>query len=132
MGKVDIIEEELTYKIRGILYEVHNELGPYLNERQYGDAITLKFTKQNIRYSREAVLPTSFDGEKTGRNRIDFIVENRLIVEIKTVPFFTRKDYAQCLRYLVSSKISLALLVNFSSKYCTIKRVLSPNLLSNP
>lgn len=72
-----LIYPELSYKINGILFSVHNELGRYSNEKQYGDAIEDKFEKLNVNYGREIVIPESFSGEYKGRNKIDFIVEDK-------------------------------------------------------
>lgn len=129
VGRVKLIEKELSYIVRGILFEVHNELGRYRNEKQYCDAIAFKFQNRSIKFEREKVLDPSFQGELKGRNRVDFIVEDRIILEIKTVPYLSRNEYNQCLRYLTSSDKELVLLVNFSPGSCIIKRVLNPNLI---
>lgn len=130
MKGVKLLYEELSYKIRGILYHVHNELGQYRNERQYGDCIELALQKAGLKYEREKILAKSFEGEKKGRNRVDFIIEDTIIIEIKVAPCFSREDYYQCMRYLVSSKKNLAFLINFNLKSCIIKRILNPSLLS--
>lgn len=129
MGRVNLVHEDLSYKIRGILYQAHNELGQYRNEKQYGDAIESLLKNKGIDYKRELSLPVSFEGEHKGRNRIDFVIENQIILEIKAVPAFSREDYRQCLRYLVSSGLELVLLVNFNLRSCVIKRILNPRLL---
>jgi hypothetical protein len=64
-----LIYPELSYKINGILFSVHNEEGRYCNEKQYSDAIEQKLKKLNIIYEREKNLPKSFDGELVGRNK---------------------------------------------------------------
>ena len=132
-----LLYKELSYKIRGILFEVHNELGQFRNEKQYGDAFEDRLKQAGIQFEREKVLPTSFSGEKPGRNRIDFIINKEIVVELKHVPAISRDDYMQCQRYLSSLKLELALLVNFRTRYLTIKRVLNHEIhkqtpLSNP
>lgn len=129
IGRVKLIEKELAYVIRGVLFEVHNELGKYRNEKQYCDALVFKFQSRSIKFEREKVLDSSFEGEFKGRNRVDFIIEDKIILEIKTIPYLSRNEYNQCLRYLTSSDKELALLVNFRSDSCIIKRVLNPNLI---
>ena len=124
-----LIYEELSYKLRGVFFGVHNEIGQYRNEKQYCDAIEFKLKLLGIKFQREFVLPISFDGERKGRSRVDFLVENKVIIEVKCVPCFSRNDYFQSLRYLVSSGKDLLLLVNFHPKYCHIKRILNPNLI---
>lgn len=73
-----LIYAELSYKITGVLFAVHNDLGRYRNEKQYADALENYFKAYNIIYKREAVVPTSFDGELRGRNKIDFLIEDKI------------------------------------------------------
>lgn len=65
-GRTQLLHEELTYKIRGILYKTQNEIGNYRNEKQYADRIELELNNAGMRYEREKVLPKSFEGEKMG------------------------------------------------------------------
>jgi len=125
MKEDKLLYKELTYKIRGLLFEVHNELGSYCNEKQYGDSFEFKLKKGNYQYIREYVLPVFFDGEHKNRNRVDFIIDNQLVIEFKTVPALSREHYFQCQRYLKSLDLDLALLINFRPKYLMIKRVLN-------
>ncbi|MBU2542146.1 GxxExxY protein [Patescibacteria group bacterium] len=128
MEDIGLIHEDLSYILRGIFYEVHNELGRFRNEKQYCDLIEEKIKIKLLSYRREVVLDPSFEGEKKGRNRTDFILENKIIIEVKATPSFSRNDYMQCQRYLVSSGLKLCLLVNFGLNGCVIKRILNPNL----
>lgn len=112
-----IIHKELSYIITGILFAVHGEVGRYARERQYCDAIEDKLKEKNIAYKRER------DTEKVG-NRFDFIIENKVLLEVKAKPFITKDDYYQTQRYLQSSKKDLCLLVNFQCKYLKPKRVI--------
>ena len=120
-----LLFKELTYKLRGLLFAVHNELGQYLNEKQYGDALEQKLKENNIIYEREKVLPASFKGEHKGRNKIDFLIDNKIILELKHVSGLSKDDYFQCKRYLSSLKLELALLINFRTRYLMINRILN-------
>ncbi len=97
-----LLYSDLTYKIRGILYKTHNQLGRFCNEKQYCDLIEAFLKEQNIKYEREKVLPKMFEGEKEGRNKVDFLIENIVILEIKTRRIILKEDYYQIKRYLVS------------------------------
>ena len=123
-----LLYKDLTYIVRGILFETHNELGRMLKEKQYCDLIEVKLKERKIRHLRESVLPPSFEGEHKGRNRVDFIIEGKKILEIKTVSFLSKNDYWQCQRYLSSTNLELLLLVNFRSKFLTVKRLLNHEL----
>jgi GxxExxY protein len=128
--KVILVHEELSYKVRGILYKVHTYLGSYRNEKLYCDAIEQGLKVKGLKYEREKILPKKFVGEKTGRNRIDFLVEDKILIEAKVVPCFSRDVYSQCMRYLVCSGRELLLLVNFRPKSLIIKRILNPELVN--
>ncbi len=120
-----LIYPELSYKITGILFAVHNELGRFRNEKEYGDAIENYLRKFNMNYEREKILPPSFEQELKGRNKTDFLIDNKITLEIKTKRLLTRDDYYQTKRYLVALNKKLGLLVNFRDKYLKPKRILN-------
>jgi len=112
-----VIYPELSYTVNGILYFSHNNLGRFAKEKQHCDLIELKFKEKNIKYQREFVVVN------TG-NRVDFLVEDKIILEAKTVPFILHEDYYQIQRYLEILDLELGLLVNFRSRYLKPQRVL--------
>ena len=122
-GKV--LHPELSYRLNGILFKVHNVLGRFRNEKQYGDALEAEFKNNRIKFEREKILPISFVGEESYRNKVDFIIEDTIILEIKAKRIIERADYFQLKRYLVSSQRELGILVNFQQKYLVTKRVLN-------
>jgi GxxExxY protein len=124
--RTSLVHEELSFTIRGILYKVHTYLGSYRNEKLYCDAIEQGLKVKGLTHEREKVLKKLFEGEKPGRNRVDFLIENKVIIEVKVVPCFSRDIYNQCTRYLVCSNKELLLLVNFRPKNLVIKRILNP------
>jgi len=96
----NLIYPELSYKITGILFKVHNKLGKYCKERQYQDAIEELFKKDCIKFEREKKLPIS---QEVGGNQVDFIVEDKIILECKAKPFVSKEDYYELMRYLKAS-----------------------------
>lgn len=122
---VNIIYPELSYKVCGFCFYIHNKLGRYLNEKQYADALENLLKESKIKYIREKALLSSFKGEKERRNIPDFIVEDKIVIDIKAKPFITKEDYFQMRRYLISSKKKLGLIINFRQKYLYPKRVLT-------
>lgn len=123
-----LIYEDLTYKINGILFSVHNERGRYCNEKQYADAIEQKLKEVGFNYEREKRLSSSFKGEPEGRNIVDFLIEDKVVVEIKAKRSIGKDDYYQAQRYLRALGKKLALLVNFRNKNLRIKRILNPDV----
>lgn len=118
MGKV--LYPQLSYTINGILFRVHNELGRFCREKEYCDLFEKYLKDKEISYKREAVI--NF-GQNT--NRVDFIVENSVVLEFKAKRFVAREDYFQIKRYLEHLHCSLGILVNFQNKFLTPKRVLN-------
>ena len=125
--KQDLIYKDLSYEITGLLFDVHNELGRYCNEKQICDLIENKLKERKLRYEREKIIPASFKGENNGRNRIDFLVEGKIVLEIKCKRVIERNDYYQVRRYLKALNLKLGILVNFRDKYLKPKRVLNPD-----
>ena len=105
-----LIFPELSYAITGICFDIHNKLGRYSREKQYGDLLEDKFKEIKISYKREFII------EKTG-NIVDFLVDDKIVLELKAKPVVSREDYYQVQRYLQVSNIKLALLVNFQNRY---------------
>lgn len=120
-----VIYPELSYQLTGILFEVHNILGRFCNEKQYGDAIENYLKKNKISYEREYVLPPSFESELEGRNKLDFIVEGKIVLEIKAKRIIEKSDYYQTVRYLKAVNKKLGLLVNFRDKLIKPRRILN-------
>ena len=120
-----IIYQELSYKINGVLFSLHNELGQFCNEKQYCDSIENHFKKASVKYEREKVLPPFFENESEGRHKVDFLVEDKIILEVKAKKFTLNEDYYQIKRYLVALNKKLGILINFRKRYITPKRILN-------
>lgn len=119
-GNKDFLYEDLTYKINGIFIEIHKELGAYAREKQIGDLLEKKFKDRQIVYKREVRIGDS-------GNIVDFVVEGKIAIELKTQPFLITEHYDQIKRYLIQTNLKLGLLVNFRGHRVQIKRVLNPN-----
>lgn len=123
----NILYPELSYQICGLCFAIHNELGRYRSEKQYADALENVLKEKLINYEREKPLSVSFKGEQQRRNIPDFVIENKIIVDIKAKRLATKEDYFQMKRYLASYNKELGLIVNFRQKYIYPKRVLNKN-----
>lgn len=125
MGK--IIFPDLSYKITGICFNVHRKLGRFYREKQYGDALELLLKEKQISYKREHEIGDSTLSQPEG-NKVDFLIEDKIILEIKAKKFITKEDYNQMQRYLAASNLELGLIVNFRNTYLKPKRVLNAAL----
>lgn len=120
-----IIYKALSYEIVGILLKVHNELGRFRGEKEYCDRVEYYFKLNNIHYEREKIIPIFFEGQQPGRNKVDFKVEGKIILEVKTVRILNRECYYQVQRYLTALNSKLGILVNFRDKYLKPRRILN-------
>ncbi len=116
-----IIYKELSYKINGLLFKVHDALGRYARKNQYADLFELYLKEENIPYEREKnISKTSVD-----KNRSDFLIEKSIVLEMKVKTFTNQTDYYQVKRYLEILNLKLGILVNFRQKYLSPKRILN-------
>lgn len=120
-----IIYPKLSYKITGICFQAHNELGRFAKEKQYADRLEQLLQEKKIAYVREAKIQFKIKEKEISGNRADFIIENKIILECKAKNFITKEDYHQVQRYLKASKIKLALIVNFRTTYLKPKRTIN-------
>ncbi len=118
----NLLHKELSYKIVGLAFKVHNSLGRFAKEKQYGDLIKQYLEKEFIPFEREKSL--SLAG--LDKNRADFIIDNKIILELKAKDFIYKEDYYQLLRYLSAAKLKLGIIINFRNKYLKPKRIISP------
>ncbi len=120
-----IIYKELSYKIFGICLEVHAILGNNCREKQYCDLIEKFFIRDNIKYIREADLSYYLKENKIGGNRVDFIIEGKILFDAKAKRVITIEDYKQMKRYLETANLKLGIIVNFRDKRIKTKRVIN-------
>src|SRR3989344_227620 len=128
--KEKVLYPDLSFKVYGICFSTHNQLGRFRSEKSYADSIEQLLKENNIQYKTEFSFAPSFVGESDRRNVVDFLIENKIVLEIKALPVVSYKEYYQLQRYLKASKIELGILVNFQSKYLRPKRILNTELYS--
>lgn len=124
----DLIYKEECYKIYGICYKIQNIIGSVFGERQYQDILETKLKSENIPYEREKELYFDLDNIKIGGNRADFVVFDKIVLDLKTKKFITREDFKQMMRYLKSGKHKLGLIINFRGHQVKIKRVVNSDI----
>lgn len=122
-NKSQIIYPKLSYEVVGVCFKIHNDLGRYLSEKQYCDALEQKLKEKKIPYKREYAIPVFFDGERKRRSVVDFLIDNKLILEIKAKRRVLREDYYQVQRYLKTSEKKLGIIINFQSYHVVPKRI---------
>ncbi len=107
-------ENQISYSIRGAIFNVYRKLGPGLLESIYELALFYEIKKMGLDVSRQVDLPIHYENEVLGHYRIDLLVENKVIIEIKSVIELLPVHHKQLLTYLKLSQNKLGLLVNFN------------------
>jgi GxxExxY protein len=108
-------ENEISYKIRGAIFNIYNTLGPGLLESVYVAAFMVELEKQGLKTKKEVPLPVYYENKRLEVGfRIDLLVENKVIIEVKSVEHLAEVHHKQVLTYLKLTKLKLAILVNFN------------------
>ena len=107
----------LTEKIIGCAIEVHRQLGPGLLESTYEAALCIELETANLKYHRQLIIPVVYKGKTIGEYRLDLIVEDSVVVEIKSVERLDPVFDAQVLTYLRITEKKVGLLINFNSRF---------------
>jgi len=117
--------EKLANRVIGAALEVHSILGPGYIEGIYEEALAREFILRCIPFDRQKMIKLNYKGYSVGEGRVDFLVGNQLIVELKAVEHFSAIHTAQVISYLKITNLQLGLLLNFNvpSLSSGIKRV---------
>lgn len=118
-----LLHEDLTYKVRGALFAVYNRLGGGHKELIYQRALAEELSELKIPHKREQSISILYNDKKIGTYQPDFIVDDKVVLELKALPFLGTQPKQQLWYYLKSSPFELGLLANFSGKELEIKRV---------
>ena len=128
--KDDKIINELTHKIIGCAMEVHNHLGNGFQEIIYQRSLAIEFGLQGISYARELEMDLTYKGIHIGRRRVDFFVEEKIMLEIKATEKLEGVHKAQAINYCEAYNIADGLLINFGGTSLDFKRVYNKKLKS--
>lgn len=113
-------ENDISYKIRGAVFNVYNTLGPGLLESVYEAALKYELQKENIIVESQVAVPVFYDEIKLDLGfRIDLLVDNKVIIEIKSVEILAPVHHKQLLTYLKLTNNKLGLLINFNTDNIT-------------
>ncbi|PIU40815.1 MAG: GxxExxY protein [Candidatus Omnitrophica bacterium CG07_land_8_20_14_0_80_42_15] len=118
--------DELTEKIIGACYKVHNELGPGFIEKVYQNALELILREEKVKYEAQKSFSVKFKEEIVGTFRVDLLIEDKIILELKAVTGLMPKVFeTQTISYLKASGLKVALLVNFDDRKCYVRRIMN-------
>ena len=119
--------QELTHKIIGCAMKVHSTLGNGFQEVIYQRALAIEMEKQGLGFQREMEMTIYYEGIDIGTRRVDFFVENLIMVELKALISLEDVHLAQAMNYCQAYNLPIGLLINFGAKSLEFKRVYNVN-----
>ncbi|MBL4658539.1 MAG: GxxExxY protein [Flavobacteriales bacterium] len=123
--KKAILYPDLSYQIVGCAYDVYNHLGPGHKEAFYQKAMSVALKDMGIAFVEQKYYPLKFKNAVIGRQFCDFVVQNKVVVEIKKGNNFSLSNIHQVLEYLKVSNLKLAILFNFGTTNVAYKRIIN-------
>ena len=121
-----MVLEDITYKVIGCSMRIHNSLGNGFQEVIYQRCLAIELQRVDLSFEREKEQAIYYDGIHVGTRRADFVVENRIIVELKAVINLQDVHLAQAKNYVVAYDFPIGLLINFGATSLQYKRVFNP------
>jgi GxxExxY protein len=125
LKRKDLVYPELSYQIIGILFEVFKQLGGGYQEKYYQRAIALELRRCKLKYREQVSMPLNYKDERIGKYFLDFLIEDKIILEIKKDKNFSRKNIEQVVGYLRAFNLKLGILANFTSQGLKFKRIVN-------
>jgi GxxExxY protein len=120
----DLLYPELSYQIIGVLFDVYNTLGYGYQEKYYQRAISNRFKKINLSLKEQVPVEIKFQGNEIGKYFLDFIIEDKIVLEIKKDNFL-KTDFDQLYAYLKATGLKLGILGNFTKRGLQFKRIVN-------
>ncbi len=121
----DLVYPELSYEIVGCAFEVFDELGPGHSEKSYQRALAIALRAKNLQFKEQVYYKLKFRDEIVGRSYLDFLVEDKIILELKKDVNFSKTHIEQVLNYIKLSKLKLGILLNFTKEGVKFKRIVN-------
>jgi GxxExxY protein len=127
MSRMDtpIVYKELSYTIIEACMEVHKILGPGFTEKIYEEAVIREIAKRSIAFERQKLKEVFYKGDKIGEYRLDIVVDNKIILELKAVSDMNSTFEAQLFSYLKATNMKLGILLNFGKKKLEFRRIVN-------
>jgi len=127
LKRKDLLYPELSYQIIGILFDVSNDMGYGYQEKYYQKAVSEKLKESNINFKEQFPINIVFNDNRIGRYFLDFLIEDKIILEIKKMDKFLKGNIDQTYAYLKSTNLKLGILANFTKKGIQYKRIINLN-----
>jgi GxxExxY protein len=121
----DLVLPDLSYKIVGVLLNVYGQLGYGLYEKTYQRAVAVSLGQESLKFVEQLYVPIIFEGKVVGKNYLDFLVEDKVAIELKRGDKFVKAHIDQLYNYLVANYLELGILVYFGPQRLHYKRIVN-------
>jgi GxxExxY protein len=125
LKRIDLIYPELSYQIVGILFEVYKQIGSGYQEKYYQKIIAIEFKNCGLNYKEQVATPIIYKENKIGNYFLDFLINNKIILELKKGDKFSQKNIKQVYGYLKATGLKLGIIANFTKEGVKFKRILN-------
>lgn len=125
LQREDLVYPELSYRICGILFDVWRKMGAGFQEKYYQKAVSVAMKMAGIKIAEQLMVPLVFEGNDIGKYFLDFLVEDKIILELKKGDYYQKQNIEQVKAYLAAKNLQLALIANFTSRGVRVKRILN-------
>ncbi len=123
--KDDLLHPELSFVINGILFDVFKQIGGGHKEKYYQKAVAIGLKQKNLNFREQYYVPLEFEGNVIGKYFLDFLIEDKIILELKRDQFIPAHIIHQTKQYLQTTKLQLGLIACFTHRGVTIKRIIN-------
>jgi GxxExxY protein len=124
----DLLFQELSFKINGILFDVSNKLGAGHKEKYYEKAISIALSEAGLKFTEQKYVPLTYNDKIIGKYFLDFLIEDKIVLELKQGKFVSPHIIKQTKHYLSALNLQLALMACFTYNGVIIKRIINiPN-----
>jgi len=125
MAETELLYSDLTYQIIGSLFEVYNRIGFGHRESIYQRALAAEFLRRKISYIEQSRSDLVYKDKVVGRYFFDFLIDDKIIIELKVRQYFSKKDIEQLYSYLRSKNLKLGIIAHFKKSGVSYKRVVN-------
>jgi GxxExxY protein len=121
-----LVHKELSYRVMGVLFDVFKELGAGHKEKYYENAIAEGLKSAGISFAQQLYVPLSFNGKVIGKYYLDFLVDSKLVLELKKGDMYSSKKHIeQVISYLKAHHLQLGILAQFTSEGVKYRRIIN-------
>jgi GxxExxY protein len=121
----DLVYPELSYQILGILFEVFRQFGFGYQEKYYQRVVALELSRCHIPFKKEVPVIVKYKGEKIGKYFFDFLVDEKIVLELKKNNHFSLRHIDQVFAYLKAAYLKLGIIANFTKEGIKFKRIVN-------